>query len=395
MERKQEPAARAPGSGQDELDLLRREIDEADRQLLDLFLRRMELAGRVGEYKRRRDLPVLDRRREAQVLQQRAALAPEADREDVTAFFEELMALSRLRQQRLMASGETPWLARLRQSPPRDPLARPWVLYQGEPGAYAEQAAMDFFGEDCGRDRVDLWEDVFSALRAGDADYGVLPVENSSTGSINQVYDLLGKYGAYIVGEQTVRVEHCLLAPPGASLDGLREVFSHEQGLLQCAPFLKAHPGWTGTAVRNTAAAAALVAHRADPALAAIGSRRCAGLYGLEVLAEKINANQENFTRFIIVSPVLELRPGRDKVSALFTLNHESGALYRILAAFAHGGLNLMKLESRPIPGRSWEYRFFVDFSGDLSAPGMERTLRDAAEAAESFRILGNYPANT
>lgn len=380
----------------DELQGLRQEIDAIDAQVVELFRRRMEATEKVGQYKLALGLPVLDAAREAQVLEKKSALAGADLRDDVTALYETIMALSRLQQQRLMARGGTPaWLSTLNDAVQnaREPLPKQTarVLYQGEPGAYAEEAAADFFGEDCRRDHVALWEDIFTALRDGTADYGVLPIENSSTGSINQVYDLLAKYGGYIVGEQTVRVNHCLMAPKGASISALHSVFSHEQGLLQCGAYLKDHPDWTQTALRNTAAAAKFVAGQGDPGQAAIGSRRCAALYGLDVLAEGINSSRENFTRFVVVSPVLELREGREKISLLVTLSHQSGTLYRLLSVFAHGGLNLLKLESRPIPGRPWEYRFFVDFTGDLAAPGLEATLRDAAEAAESFRVLGNY----
>lgn len=378
------------------LDHLREEIDRIDSQLVELFRRRMEITAQVGEYKLEHGLPVLDAARETQVLERKAALAGETLRTDVTALYETIMAISRRQQQRLMARGEAPrWLLELNAAMDnaRKPLPQTEarVLYQGEPGAYAEEAAADFFGEDCRREHVAGWEDIFAALRDGKADYGVLPIENSSTGSINQVYDLLAKYGAYIVGEQTVRVNHCLLAPRGAEISALRQVFSHEQGLLQCDEYLKAHPDWERNALRNTAAAAKFVAQCGDRANAAIGSRRCAALYGLDILAEGINFNRENFTRFVVVSPVMELRENREKVSLLFTLSHQSGTLYRLLSVFAHEGLNLMKLESRPIPGRPWEYRFFVDFTGDLSEPGMAERLRDAAESAENFRVLGNY----
>lgn len=377
----------------DELHDLRAQIDALDAQLADLFRRRMAVTEQVGRYKLERGLPVLDRTREAEVLSKKAALVDDALKSDVTALFETVMSLSRRQQQRLMGESAPPWLGALRAAvrSARAPLPDPMVLYQGEPGAYAEEAAANFFGERCRRDHVTNWEDIFAALRDARADYGVLPIENSSTGSINQVYDLLAKYGAYIVGEQTVRVNHCLMAPRGASADTLQDVCSHEQGLLQCEAFLNAHPGWTRTAVRNTAVAAKLVAQSGDLTRGAIGSRRCAALYGLDVLAEGINFNDENFTRFVVVAPVMELREGRNKISALFTLSHQSGTLYRILSVFAYAGLNMMKLESRPIPGRSWEYRFFLDFTGDLTAPGMEEALREAAEAAEEFRVLGNY----
>lgn len=377
----------------DDLQNFRAQIDALDAQIAERFAARMAVTEQVGRYKLEQGLPVLDRAREAEVLAKKAALVEDSLRADVTTLYETIMSLSRRQQQRLMGGSAPAWLGELKAAvhAARAPLPDPMVLYQGEPGAYAEEAAADFFGEGCRRDHVTNWEDIFATLRDARADYGVLPIENSSTGSINQVYDLLAKYGAYIVGEQTVRVNHCLMAPRGASIDTLQDVCSHEQGLLQCETFLNAHPGWARTAVRNTAVAAKQVAQSGDLTRGAIGSRRCAALYGLDVLAEGINFNDENFTRFVVVAPVMELREGRNKISALFTLSHQSGTLYRILSVFAHAGLNMMKLESRPIHGRSWEYRFFVDIEGDLTAPGMEETLREAAEAAEEFRVLGNY----
>ena len=378
----------------DELSALRSDIDLIDRQITDLFTRRMAVTKQVGEYKLAHGMKVLDRTREGQVLAQKAAQVDPSLRTDITALYETIMNLSRRQQRRLMTE-EDPWFDALRadMAAARAPLSAPRVLYQGEEGAYAEQATVDFFGENCARRHLPSWEDIFLALRSGEADYGVLPIENTSTGAINQVYDLLSKYGAYIVGEQTVRVSHCLLAPPGATPDTVRTVFSHEQGLLQCEEYLKDHPHWARRTVANTAAAAKLVAENADVTCAAIGSARCAGLYGLNVLAEGINFSASNNTRFVVVAPVMELREGRDKISALFTLSHESGTLYRILTVFAAAGLNMVKLESRPIPDRPFEYRFFVDFTGDLTAPGMEEVVRELSQSAESFRILGNYKA--
>jgi chorismate mutase/prephenate dehydratase len=265
------------------------------------------------------------------------------------------------------------------------------VLYQGEPGAYAEEAAACFFGEETERRRVETWEDIFLALRAGKADYGVIPIENNSTGSINAAYDLLTKYQAFIVGEQIVRVDHCLMAPRGAALDTLREVRSHEQGLSQCEEYLKEHPDWKRVPMLNTAAAAKYVAEQGDVEVAAIGSPRAARLYGLDILAEKINFNAENFTRFVVVSPVMEQREGGDKISATFTLPHESGSLHRIMTVFAVHGINLLKLESRPIVGKSWEYRFFVDLEGSLTDERMDGAIHEMGQLASEFRILGNY----
>ena len=377
-----------------ELDTLRSEIDEIDTQLTALFLRRMDVTARVGAYKQENGLPVLDEAREQEVLARKsAAVSDPARRADVTALYETIMGLSRRQQRNLVNEAGNEGYRQIREaiSHSRAPLAAPRVLYQGEPGAYADEAAALFFGEDVPRAHVETWEDIFLTLREGRADYGVLPIENSSTGSISQVYDLLAQYGAYIVGEQTVRVEHCLVALPGACLDGIREVCSHEQGLRQCAEFLKAHPDWRAGPRLNTAESAKYVAERGDLTLAAICSRRAARLYGLDILAEHIHFNAQNDTRFVVVSPVMERRAGCDKVSALFVLPHRSGSLHEIMTIFAVNGLNMMKLESRPIVGRSWEYLFFVDFTGDLAAPGMDGVLLELSQTAEGFRVLGNY----
>lgn len=379
----------------EDLTTLRGEIDDIDAQLTALFLRRMDVTRRVGEYKQSRGIPVLDAAREREVLAKKAAqVSDPALKSDVTALYEAIMGISRRQQRRLVRESGGAGCAQLREAlrSARAPLPNPRVLYQGEPGAYADEAAAGFFGEEAPRSHVDTWEDVFLALKEGRADYGVLPIENSSTGSISQVYDLLAKHGAYIVGEQTVKVEHCLAAPRGASLSGVRTVYSHEQGLRQCAEYLKAG-GWKQVPRLNTAESAQYVASCGDPAQAAVCSRRAAGLYGLEVLAGQINDNDHNYTRFVVVSPVLERRTGCDKVSALFCLPHRTGTLHELMTIFAVNGLSMMKLESRPIVGRSWEYRFFVDFTGDLAAPGMDGVLLELSQTAEDFRVLGNYRA--
>ena len=376
-----------------ELNGLREAIDALDARLTELFLQRMELTRRVGEYKRAHGIPVLDPQREREVLAQKTALvADPALRDDVAALYEAIMGISRRQQRRLVNEAGNQDYARIRgaMDGARAPLEHPRVLYQGEPGAYADEAAARFFGEDLPRSHVGTWEEVFQALQRGEADYGVVPIENSSTGSINQVYDLLAQYGHSIVGEQTVKVDHCLAAPAGARLDGVTTVYSHEQGLLQCAGFLKGR-GWTCVPRLNTAESAQFVARSGSPGQAAVCSPRAARLYSLEILAEHISDSDSNDTRFVVVSPVMERRSGSDKVSILFRLPHRAGSLQELLTIFAVNGLNLLKLESRPIPCRSWEYRFFADFSGDLTAPGMDGVLLELTRTAERLRVLGSY----
>ena len=377
-----------------ELKALRDEIDVIDRQIAALFQQRMGVTYKVGQYKVRNHMNVLDESREKEVLAAKAALSDDpAMQGDLTTLFEGIMSISRKQQRKLVEENDV-WYDRYLadRAEARAPLANPRVLYQGEPGAYADEAAALFFGEEIPRDKARTWEEIFVALKEGRADYGVVPIENSSTGSINQVYDLLARYGAHIVGEQIVKVEHCLMAPKGATLETITDVYSHEQGLSQCEEYLKVH-SWERHAMLNTAAAAKFVAESGDTTKAAIGSKRAAALYGLDILAESINFNDSNYTRFVVVSPVMELREGADKISALFTLPHKSGTLHRIMAVFAVAGLNMMKLESRPMVGRNWEYLFFVDFSGNLQEDGMDGIIRELTQTASGFRVLGNYKA--
>ena len=376
-----------------ELNELRGEIDAIDAQLTELFLRRMEVTRRVGEYKLAHGIPVLDPDREREVLAKKAEqVADPALRDDVTALYQAIMGISRRQQHRLGDQAGSGAYAQFRAAlaGARAPLDRPRVLYQGEPGAYADEAAERFFGEAVSRSHVGTWEEVFQALERGEADYGVMPIENSSTGSISQVYDLLAQYGHSIVGEQTVKVEHCLAAPAGESLSSITTVYSHEQGLRQCAGYLKGR-GWTCVPRLNTAESALYVARSGAPGQAAICSARAARLYGLEILARHISDAEGNSTRFVVVSPAMERRAGSDKVSILFRLPHRAGSLQELLTIFAVNGLNLLKLESRPIQGRSWEYRFFADFTGDLTAPGMDGVLQELFQSAEQLRVLGNY----
>ena len=381
----------------DELQTLRGEIDAIDRELVELFRRRMAVTRQVGEYKRAKGIPVLDQERERQLLQSKGVLAGEELRPAVVTLFQTVMALSRRQQRDLMGRGpDNPGVLRWQeaQNNLRQPIPAPRVVYQGVPGAYSEPAALNFFGEGTDTTGLEQFEDCFLALREGRADYAVLPIENSTTGAIRQIYDLLTQYECYIVGETTVRIEHCLMALPGASLDAITHVYSHEQGLFQCEQFLNAHPAWKRVPQADTAGSAQMVAQSGDMTKAAICSARAAEIYGLNILARGINHNAQNTTRFVVASPRLELRPGADKVSTLFVLPHEAGSLHEVLTVFSVHGLNLMKLESRPMPGRSWEYMFFLEFTGDPGDPAVGDALHELAQTTGEFRVLGWFPSN-
>ena len=382
-----------------DLQQCRAEIDRLDRQIVALFEERMAVCREVGAYKVAHHLPVLDEERERQVLQAKAALLQDADlRPQVIALFETIMAGSRSLQRRMVTetdpakAGDLGAYQAMRHWSGQ-PLTEQRVLYQGQPGAYCEEAAMGFFGDDCQRLNLKTWDGVFWGVKEGFGDFGVVPIENSSTGSINDVFDLLGQFGCYIVGEQIVPVRHCLVALPNASMDTITDVYSHAQGFAQCRPFLGEHPKWEHHEMVNTAVAAKFVAESGDSTKAAIASRRAAELYGLQILQSAINENVRNYTRFLIVAAEPRFPEDANKISVRFTIPHREGSLCRILQIFAQAGLNLEKLESRPVPESRWEYSFYADFTGNLRREEMDRGIRELIDAASSFRILGNYKA--
>lgn len=377
------------------LEELRQQIDDIDAQLIALFEKRMNVTRQVGEYKKENHLPVLDRRREEEVLAKKEAMLKNKYlKTEVKDFFGSIMAISRRQQRGLLADRscleyfET-YKEMVKNS--REPVQKPRVYYQGVAGAYAEEAAAMFFGEDVQRGNTVTWRDLFELLMAEKADYIVVPIENNSTGSINAVYDLLAEYGACVVGEQVVKVDHCLSVLPGTKLEEISSVYSHEQGFFQSEEFLGQHPGWKRNVMLNTAAAAQLVLESGDRSKAAICSRRAAQLHGLEVLLEGVNTSKDNFTRFFIVSKTMELRAGSDKISLMFTLPHEPGTLNNILSILALHQMNMLRLESRPMPGKGWEYRFFLDVEGNLKDEELDSVLFEIMENTLTLEILGNY----
>ncbi len=381
----------------EDLQSLRRQIDQIDRQMVDLFCQRMDVTRRVGRYKAEHNLPVLDQERERQVLLDKGDLAGEELRPAVTTLFQTIMALSRRQQRDMLKEGaDNPGLRRYlaARAHVRPLVESPRVVYQGVPGAYSEQACLNFFGPQVKAGGVEQFEHAFQSIQEGRADYAVLPIENSSTGAIRQIYDLLSQYEYFIVGETTVRVEHCLMALPGATLDTITQVYSHEQGLFQCEQYLAAHPNWRAVPQADTAGSAQMVAASGDVTKAAICSERAAQLYGLNILARGINHNSRNTTRFVVISPRMELREGADKISTVFILPHEAGSLHEILTIFAVRGLNMVKLESRPLPQRSWEYMFFLEFNGRLDQRVTADVLHELAQTTGDFRVLGNFQSN-
>ncbi|MCS7251660.1 MAG: prephenate dehydratase [Anaerolineae bacterium] len=269
---------------------------------------------------------------------------------------------------------------------------RPRVAFQGEPGAYSHEAALSFFGSDLELLPCRTFAEVAQAVEAGQAEFGILPVENSTAGSINAVYDLLLDRDLRIWGEVILRVRHCLLAPPGVNLSDIRAVRSHPQALEQCARFIERY-GWEAIAAHDTAGSARMLAERPEPGMAAIASRLAAERYGLRILVEGIEDEPENATRFFIVSNREPPRAERNKTSIVFSTRHVPGALHACLGEFAARGINLTKLESRPRRGRPWEYVFYVDFEGHWQDPPCREAILGLLQRASFVKLLGSYPA--
>ncbi|MEG2597825.1 MAG: prephenate dehydratase [Oscillospiraceae bacterium] len=265
------------------------------------------------------------------------------------------------------------------------------IVYCGVAGSYAEEAAMCYFGDTAQFQTAASFTDAFEMLKMEKADFAVLPIENSSTGAIAAVYDLMGRYGFFIVGEYFIKINHCLMAKSGCTMDTITQVFSHEQGLSQSASFLAKHPNWRVTPVYNTAAAAKMVSEGIDAHQAAIASKRAAEIYHLNILAEKTNFKDENQTRFIVISPKVHHGAENNKVSLAFTLPNSSGSLYRVLKIFARENLNLLKIESRPVPDKNWEYLFFLDFTAETIDARLQKILEEISQSVQTLKVLGYY----
>lgn len=368
----------------------RKNIDEIDRRIVELFEQRMREANAVAEYKRETGKAVYDKAREDEKLETLSALSSNAfNKRAITELFSQIMSISRKYQYSVLPMSERAVdFVRVEQLPVGNETK---VCYFGMPGSHTQQAMEDFFGEDVNGVSCPTFQRVMEAVEQGAADYGVLPIENSSTGGITANYDLLLNYSNSIVGQYVNRIDQCLLAPPGAALKNIRTVYSHVQGLLQCSDFLHEHPEICQAECSDTASAARKVAADGDVSQAAIAARRAAKEYGLDVLADGIQQEKNNATRFIIIgrNPVY-LRES-NKIALCIELSHECGSLYRILSHFRFNDLNMTQIESRPIKGKTWEYRFFIDVEGNLEDPAVQNALRGIREEAKSIRVLGNF----
>lgn len=374
---------------------LRDKIDAIDKEVIRLFEERMEVSRQVADFKIQTGKPVFDQERERAKLQAIKEMAHTPfNATGAEELFQQIMSMSRKLQYQLLTEHgiEEEKTYTMEDTLPMEHVR---VVFQGVEGAYSYAAMREFFKNGVESFHVRTWKDAMDEIANGRADYGVLPIENSTAGIVADIYDLLVDYDLYIAGEQIIKCEHALLGLPEASMDDIQVVYSHPQALMQCKIFLEEHPQWDTRELGNTAVAARKVMEDKNPAQGAIASRAAAEFFGLKVLKDKIYHNQHNSTRFIIVSSRQVYHAKADKISICFELPHKSGTLYNMLSHFIYNGLNMTKIESRPIPGRNWEYRFFIDFEGNLEESAVKNALRGIRQEASQVRILGNYREST
>ena len=347
-----------------ELSDYRKQIDQIDEQITRLFAERMQVSAQIGSYKKEHGLPVLDPGRERQKLLEVAEKSPKELQEYAVSLYSLLFELSRSYQN--------------------------VVACQGVEGAYSQLACDKLF-------RLpnvlyfSTFEAVFSAIEKGLCRYGVIPLENSTAGSVNAVYDLMMNHNFRIVRSIRLKVEHNLLVKPGTKLSDIKEIYSHEQAISQCSEYLQKLPNVKVIPCENTAVAAKMVADSERGDVAALSSRSCMKLYGLECLAEAVQNKDNNYTRFICISKDLEIYPGADRTSIMAVLPHEMGSLYKMLSRFYALGINLNKLESRPMPNRNFEFMFYFDLETSVYSPQFLQLMGEMSTVCENFSYLGSY----
>ncbi|MFW2491022.1 prephenate dehydratase [Clostridium chromiireducens] len=373
-----------------EIDDYRKKIDEIDKEITRLFEERMDVVIKVGEYKKQNNLPVFNKAREDEVIAKNIEYLNNKDyAEGLKDFFINIMNIAKdFEDKKLVEDARTKTECRSESGNEKSNIK---VGFYGVAGSFSEEAMIKHFGKKDDAKAYDEFEDVFLAVKNGEIDYGVLPIENSSTGAISQVYDLLYKYGFYIVGEECIKIDQNLIGIQGTKLDNVKEVYSHPQGFEQSTDFLKGYNYWKRIPFHSTADSVKLVSDLQDMSKVAIASKRAADIYNLSIIKENINNRSENSTRFIVISKELELNEDCDKVSVVFSLEHKAGTLYKLLRHFAENNINMMKIESRPMEKGAWKYFLYVDFEGNLEDEQVKKALNLIEQSSAYFKLIGGY----
>lgn len=375
-----------------ELKNYRDQLDRIDSQILSLFSERMAISGEIAQWKQENGMPVLDVRREKEKLRTMEEKSPADLGEYSVSLFSLIMELSRSYQNRILhpSSPETAAIEKALKETPQLFPETAFVACQGVEGAYSGIACEKLFK----RPNIfyfSTFDAVFSAIEKGLCRYGVIPVENSTAGTVNAVYDLMRRHDFRIVRSVRVKVDHNLLVRPGTKLEEIREIYSHAQAIAQCSAFLQSMPNVKVVPCENTAIAAKMVAESNDKGIAALSSRSCSKLYNLEILKADVQDSGNNHTRFICISRELEIYPGADRTSLMMVLPHEQGSLYKLLSRFNALGINLTKLESRPMPERSFEFMFYFDLDTSVYSPRFIQLMGELGDISEEHEYLGSY----
>lgn len=375
-----------------DLSELRTQIDAVDDSLVKLFVKRMELSAQVADYKKANKLPIYVPAREREILQEVAQKAGPEMSTYARVLYSMLFELSRSYQSKLNTEA-TPLYKTITDSIENTnklfPQA-PMVACQGVEGAFSQIACEKIFKSPMIM-YFKNFEGVFNAIEQGLCQYGILPIENSTAGSVKKVYDLMIHHNFSIIRTFRMKVDHNLIAKPGVKLEDIKEIYSHEQAINQCSGFLNKLPGIKVIPVENTAVAASIVAQSDRKDIAAIASHSCEELYNLKSLADSIQDEGNNRTRFICISKNLEIYPGSDKTSIMMVLPHKPGALYRVLARMYTLGINVIKLESRPLPDRDFEFMFYFDLETSIYSEEFVQLMCELDDLCEEFKYLGSY----
>lgn len=370
----------------------REQLDKLDDEMVRLFTQRMELCAKIADYKKKNGLPVLDVRREREKLMDISEKTKPELRDYATSLYSLIFELSRSSQNRLLGT-DNELTESIRNATEKTPKLFPSsaiVACQGVEGAYS-QLACDKLFKMPNIFYFSSFEAVFAAIDQGLCSYGVIPLENSTAGSVNMVYDLMQKHDFKIVRSIRLKVDHNLLVKPGTKLENIKEIYSHEQAISQCARYLQKFKGVKVIPCENTAVAAKMVAESGRDDVAALSSRPCMKLYGLECLEESVQDMGNNYTRFICISKNLEIYPGADRTSLMLVVSHQPGSLYKVLSRFYALGINLNKLESRPIPERNFEFMFYFDIDTSVYSPEFLQLMGELESLSEEFVYLGSY----
>lgn len=396
----------------EDLTRYRNEIDNIDKELIQLFEKRMNTVLEIARHKMKNNTTILQKDREEKVLSRAVDnLDNKAYSQETIQFFNSIMEISRGLQKRLMDNDSEQKIEfRLDSSKKKfdlssvnnykslkEELNKKNILvgFPGKSGSFTEEALNKFFNKKTAKKQFKEFEDVFIALKNKKIDYGIIPIENSSTGAISETYDLLRKYGFYIVGEECIKIDQNLIGIKDTKLKDIKEIYSHPQGIGQCSEFLKQNSEWKLIPFNNTATSAELVKKLQDKTKAAIASKKAASIYGLEIISPCINDITNNYTRFVVISNQIHIEEESNKMSVVFSVEHKAGKLYKVLGYFAENNINMTKIESRPMKNTSWRYFFYIDFECSIYNSKVYNLLELIELNTAYFKFMGVYKNKT